>query len=575
MTDTPQQPPPQSITPGRAELDLSVQLAKAQNDYNRLLQNQVKILRDAGEGFSQVKDRLEKAGVEAHRTDRAMEAFHRSMADLMKMKPTELMRNWESVLGSFAKASLPAVSIGLLVETFKVLDSVGAAANKTLSNMSIQMGQMGQGRGLFGTQIGVGGLLGRAGPESGDVRGAVGTATLQLIRFGFTAEQANQAMSTMATQLPNNVIAAAAPAFAKVAGALSTQLGVGLDTAIEFMTSAFRRGATSGEALRGIFDSLRTTAVATNMSLDMTMKSFNDIWSSTRQFGGTTASTNELIRQYGDSLRTGILTNQEVAQLFSSKREMPIQQIAGLSEMMKGMKGQERFFGTGTSTEDRIGFFLKNMREGNINPRQLEAAQIQTEQRVAGNLKEGTNKEFALDIVRQQFGPVIGMATGREEQERRTAAAGIRGGYLGGPIPGLERGATLTDRTKVSTEQANRVVETSFDEYVKAATRTALTTDTLTASMGRLWEQLKVAGGFAGQGRLDVAAQALKDTGLKEAAVQSFPVAMKSALGPIGQGITLSVNFAIHQATDPNTITSQVMRNLQEELRKLKLAVQR
>lgn len=459
-------PPQSEELRGQASFAAYVQAAKAQADYQRILQTQVRLLRDAGESWDKISERLKKAGVEADAASKAMQSYYRSLSELSKLGVNDFFTDFKNNMVSLGRATAPLLTLGTLVQTFRALDAVGSSVNRTLLTLTAQTGNL--------LPIGL---------RSGQSAQGLQQSIFGLSRLGYSPDQAGQIISQFATQLPRSMVKGGAPKFAEAAAGLANvfQTDVGQTTAL--MSDLVRRGVTSGTSLVGVFEKLNNTSRKTDMSLDMTVKTFNELWPSIRQFGGSTADARGLMERFGTAIKSGVLTIGEVAGLHNKMQEMPIQSLMGLASMSAGMKGSSKVFGTSSDPMEQVGFFLRNRGRSGMTEdfNSLALSVINSQAGVMAGPGASADKLAAMrDLMRSQLGPALGFGLGRNETERVSSGLGLKT-LLGGGVPGLEGGGRGGDD----------IVEAS-KRYVEQARENVTWTTTLTESFGRLATSLKV-----------------------------------------------------------------------------------
>lgn len=551
MVDIPT-PSPGLVGPQGQELQNKVtlttltQILEGEKDRVKVLQQQVKILKDSGGSFNEINKTLEKAGVSAVEAKRGMEAFYSSMNDLMKMRPHELFRNLESVVGSLGKMALPALTLGgllaglsTLVDIFKMLDSAAAKANKTLATMAIQSGTL-------GNISGIGGVFGRAGAADDTERKKMTdqyySSALAVVRMGYSADQAAAVMGDVAMKLPIQ-FTAAAPEFAKTIAAVSRMMEMDLGTTTELMTTAFRRGITSAHGLSGMLDGLKQVSKATSMPLDMVAKQFSELWGSTRQFGAATTEVQQTMMDFGSALSRTLLSVQEVAQGFNGMKELSIPKIVALFESLQGAgtsNERKSLFGSANTPEQAIEEYLKRSSgKGGLSLEEFQKAQLAALKGVASTIT-GVGPRTAFEMARAQF-PI---------------------GYQGGGEGNRELSQRISTGLSVSTpagpfsmEDSGLKLKSSFDGVAAKAIHLTNVTSGVADEFSRLKEELKLASGAASQGRFGIAGAALNASGV--------PAAMANA-----NPITAAINFTVHVLTpsDADDVGRQTAHHLKNIL---------
>lgn len=330
----------------------------AENEVKRTrsLESEVKALRDVGKSYDDIESKLKQLGFANRDVSKAMQGYHRSLSELKDLPLTQVFSEWKSSLGTLGRSVLPVASLGLLAKTFLMLDEAGARLNRTMGSIAIQTGNAVRGYGF-------GGIAGGNRTEEIDrLRTDVSDSTKFMLRLGYSAQQVGEVMGTIAKTLPSSV-AQATPQFAQAATALAMRFDMQIGPATELLVTSFRRGITSGEGLRRIFDDVQRSAKENNLSVDETTEGMNILWRATYRYGGTLDDTHEVMSRYKYALQQQLLTTEELAQMQGQLSEASPAQVAALAEMARRYAPENKateLFGRSDDIMDIMGNFIEN-----------------------------------------------------------------------------------------------------------------------------------------------------------------------------------------------------------------------
>lgn len=525
----------------KISLDTLTRLIEGEKERVKLLQQQAKLMREGGYSIEEVNTALKKLNLSPDQITKVMGSLEKSMAEIMKMKPHELFQNFGTILTSLSKMALPLLSLEALIGMFKMLDTAAAQANKTLATMAIQSGTLGR-------MTGIGGIAGRAGVADDNERKKMTDqyykSAMAVVAMGYSADQASAVMSDLATKLPIQ-FTAAAPQFAKTIAAVSRMMEMDLGTTTELMTTAFRRGITSGHGLAAMLDGLKEVSKSTSMPLDMVAKQFSELWGSTRQFGATTTQVQQTMMDFGSALDHTLLSVQEVAQGFNGMKELSIPKIVALFQSLQGAgtaSERQSLFGNAKTPDQAIEEYLKRSSgKGEFSLAEFQKAQIAALKGVASTIT-GVGPRTAFEMARAQF--PIGFEGGGEgnRQLSQRIATGLKVGTPAGAF---------------TMEESGEKLRSSFAGITGEAIHLAAVTAGLADSFARMKEELKLAGGAVTQGRFGVADAALRASGATGA------LSAASNVNPF----TAAINFTVHilspgDADDVGKQTAQHLKNM-------------
>ena len=418
--------------------------AKSKQDETKELQSSVRALRESSVAYADVEKQIRSLGYSGGQLSKIMSSYHRSLKEIMDMPLSQWTSEWKNNLMSLGQAALPVLTLGALAKVFLTLDAAGAQANRTITGMGIQAGELGKSlRGGYGS---AGGLTSRTG--SSEQEKAYQSATLNLIRLGYSSDEASQVMLKMSQSLPSELVTKTAPKFAEAAGVLSKRFDIDVGTSTELLTSAFRRGMTSVDGLNNLFKSLESTVKSSHLSQAEYLKTTNALWISTRGYGGTLEGARRSVLQFGSAIDRGINSQEEMTNSFMRGQGMKSASIATLGTLGQGMSGYGTIFGSAKTPEQMIGSFEQWRLSKSYDPAVLEKLQQSVLRDQANRMTTAgmspSDVAGRLALVREQLGPALSYDMGAAEMERRSRTL-TGGAYIpGAEVPGVmgRRGTT-------------------------------------------------------------------------------------------------------------------------------------
>ena len=417
------------------------------------LQDLVKTIHDSGVPLSVLHKQVSQLVGDAEITRKVMGEFSLSLKELGKLTPKEFARDFKFNLEQAIKASVPNLGKMLfggvdlaayaavgraMVDAFNAMDKVASGINRSIASVAIQGGSI--------QASGLGGVFGRIGSDAFRAIGsAVRSTILDTRLLNISPEQSSALMTQAAKTLPS-FMAGAAPSFAGAAANVATRYGLDPAETLSIMTSMFRRGATSVEAISKAFTSLEnlTGPQGLGLSVQELFSGFNELWVSTRQYGATTESVIGTLDEFKTGLREGVINISEIGKYQACVKELRPEQIMALASLSIGVSGSTALFGTSSDTAERANEFLRKLQNNEIDPGVFaHVANAVIEQKAAAT---GLPSLLAKDLVRSKMLPQLGPGAGRQDYEKLLySATGER--FLGGLVPGKEprgSGAALT-----------------------------------------------------------------------------------------------------------------------------------